>query len=84
MITKILMGFGGRTPAYDSRFLDTLKSNPTFLFYGIRYFVELLKESGFKELKTHSGKNIIPWERVLDMAFWLWSARESREPLIEL
>jgi hypothetical protein len=84
MITKILMGFGGRTPAYDSKFLDALGSNPTFLLYGIRHLVELLKKSGFKELKTHGGKNIIPWERVLDMALWLWSANKSREPLIKL
>lgn len=82
MITKILMGFGGKTPAYDQRFLNTITSNPTFLLHGINYLVELLKKSGFEELKTHGDKNTIPWERVLDMAFW--HTFKHKEFLIEI
>lgn len=82
MITKLLMGFGGKTPAYDKQFLNTITSNPTFLLHGINYLVELLKKSGFEELKTHGDKNTIPWERVLDMAFW--HTFKHKEFLIEI
>jgi len=82
MITKLLMGFGGKTPAYDQRFLNTITSNPTFLMHGINYLVEILKESQFEELKTHGDENAIPWERVLDMAFWQGS--KYKEFLIEI
>lgn len=82
MITKLLMGFGGKTPAYDTRFLNTITANPTFLMYGINHLVELLKKSEFEELKTHGDKNIIPWERVLDMA--LWYAFKQKDFLIEV
>ena len=82
MITKLLMGFGGKTPAYDSQFLITISSNPTFLQYGINHFVELLQDSGLEELKTHGDENPIPWQRVLDMAFWYASRPGHEEFLI--
>ncbi len=82
MITKLLMGFGGKTAAYDSQFLKTLSSNPTFLQYGINHFVELLQDSGLEELKTHGDENPIPWQRVLDMAFWCASRPGHEEFLI--
>jgi len=66
-ITKILMGFGGRTPAYDSRFLSTIDNHPLLLNIGINQLIKGI--SKYKPLKTPNG-NIIPWERVLDMAFW--------------
>lgn len=69
MITKILMGFGGRTPALDSKFTNTFLSNPLFPNLGIDYFVERLSSDGYQPLMTKNGY-VIPWERVLDMAFW--------------
>ena len=82
MITKLLMGFGGKTAAYDSQFLATISSNPTLLDYGINHFVELLQNSGFEELKTHGDENPIPWQRVVDMAFWCASRPGHEEFLI--
>ena len=70
VISKVLMGFGGRTPAFDRRFLNVMRSNPGLLELGVNGLVSLLKESGRHPFKTQAG-NAIPWERTLDMAFWM-------------
>jgi hypothetical protein len=83
MITKILMGLGGRTPAYDAYFMDTFCSNPSFMANGINYLVMRLEnEFGEKPLRTRKGNNPVPWERVLDMGLWYASYIEHDEYLI--
>ena len=81
MITKLLMGFGGRTAAYDSKFLATVSGNPIFMKRGIDYFVKWLRDSGLPELRTHGDRNAIPWERVFDMALWYACAYEVKDLL---
>lgn len=83
MITKILMGLGGKTPAYDSYFMDTFCSNPSFMVNGIKFLVERLKDKfGKNSLRTQEGGNPIPWERVLDMGLWYASYIEHDEYLV--
>lgn len=40
-----------------------------FAVWGIKDLVNGLRDADFNFLKTEGG-NIIPWEKVLDMAFW--------------
>ncbi len=71
VITKLLMGFGGRTPAFDSRFRAAMTTHPLLLTAGVHGLVNGLKDLGRPQLHTHNGNNPIPWERTLDMALWM-------------
>jgi hypothetical protein len=79
MISKILMGLGGKTPAFDSYVTNTLVSNPLLPQIGINGLIKMLEEGGFEPLKTEKG-NIIPWERMCDMALW-WAWYNGPEDL---
>lgn len=68
-ITKILMGLGGRFPAIDSRVQVVMSNQPLFMSRGFDSLVAGLKE-GRTQLKTEGRGELIPWERILDMALW--------------
>lgn len=68
VITKIIMGLGGRFPALDSRAVGMMCSQPLFMSRGIDSLTAGLSR-GRRSLETPAG-NRIPWERVLDMALW--------------
>ena len=70
MITKTLMGFGGRLPALDTRFVAVMCNQPLFMLKGIGVLTRGLEELGRRQLRTRGRSFPIPWERALDMALW--------------
>jgi len=63
IISKVIMGLGGRFPALDKHFLEAMTRDPLLMWRGIETLVCELEACGFAPLKTPGGRPI-PWARV--------------------
>lgn len=70
MISKIMMGLNGNSVALDKNFKHVFLNNPYLSYIGIEAIALGLESTGHPQLKTPEGGNLIPWPRILDMAFW--------------
>jgi len=56
IISKVIMGLGGRFPALDKHFLEAMTRDPLLMWRGIETLVCELEACGFAPLKTPGGR----------------------------